>query len=72
MIMGGKKKKERSELIDDLWMVLTNHVHNLSNSDIIDLTFIIKRKGRCQKLESKGSVKVFLSINYHVADSKDY
>ena len=43
MIMGGKKR-ERSELIDDLWMVLTNHVHDLSNSDIIDLTFIIKEK----------------------------
>ncbi len=47
MISG--KKRDRSELIEDLWSVLTLNIHDMSNSDIIDLTFIIKEKARSSK-----------------------
>lgn len=43
MMIGGKKR-DRSELIHDLWSVMTLNIHDLSNADIIDLTFIVKEK----------------------------
>jgi hypothetical protein len=41
MMIGGKKRS-RQELIVDLWNVLSMRVHDFTNAEIIDLTFIIK------------------------------
>ena len=41
MMIGGKKRS-RQDLIEDLWNVLSMRVHDFTNAEIIDLTFIIK------------------------------
>ena len=48
MMIGGKKRS-RAELIHDLWSVMTLNIHDLTNADIIDLTFIVKEKARSGK-----------------------
>lgn len=48
MMIGGKKRT-RAELIHDLWSVMTLNIHDLTNADIIDLTFIVKEKARSEQ-----------------------
>lgn len=45
MMIGGKKRS-RQELIEDLWNVLSTRVHEFTNAEIIDLTFMIKEISR--------------------------